>query len=225
MPDRALPDQTMPDRAPSDQAAVGRSLFLTSGNGPAECRVALAALIGIMEKEAGARALAFECTPGRMPDGHGPKSAVVTIAGRSADAFADGYLGTIQFIFKSRVRPGHKRQNWFVGVKPLDLSAFDNEAADIRAKDLRFETLRAGGPGGQHQNTTDSAVRATHIPSGITVTCRDERSQHRNKALAIRRIAAMLKILADRREENAKSSLFMASKDLERGNAVKTFRL
>jgi peptide chain release factor len=110
-------------------------------------------------------------------------------------------------------------------VKPLDLSAFDTDVPDIRPEDLRFETLRAGGPGGQHQNTTDSAVRATHVPSGITVTCRDERSQHRNKALAVKRIAAMLRILADRREEDAKSSLFMASKELERGNAVKAFRL
>jgi peptide chain release factor len=204
---------------------VDRSLFLTSGNGPAECRAALAALIGIMEKEASAQALAFDCTPGRMPDENGPRSAVVTVTGSTADTFANGYVGTIQFIFKSRVRPGHRRQNWFVGVKPLDLSAFDRDVPDIRPEDLKFETLRAGGPGGQHQNTTDSAVRATHIPSGITVTCRDERSQHRNKALALKRIAAMLRVLADRREEDAKSSLFMASKELERGNAVKTFRL
>lgn len=202
-----------------------RSLLLTSGNGPAECRAALSALIGIMEKDAAARGVAFECSPGAMPDAHGPKSAIVTLAGPDADIFAEDYLGTVQFVFRSRTRPGHKRQNWFVGVRPLDLSAFDTGTPEIRPEDLRFETLRAGGPGGQHQNTTDSAVRATHIPSGITVTCRDERSQHRNKALAGRRIAAMLRVLARERREDAKSSLFMASKDLERGNAVRTFRL
>lgn len=202
-----------------------RSLLLTTGNGPAECRAALSVLIGIMAREAGAQALAFECTPGHMPDGHGPKSAIVTVAGDEADAFAEGFVGTIQFIFKSRIRPGHKRQNWFVGVHPLDLSAFDRDVPDVRPDDIRFATLRAGGPGGQHQNTTDSAVRATHVPSGITLTCRDERSQHRNKALAVKRIAAMLRVLAERREEDAKASLFIASKDLERGNAVKTFRL
>ena len=202
-----------------------RSLFLTSGSGPAECRVALARLVAIMKDEAATRGLVCECAPGPAPDSHGSKSAIVTVTGTAADSFAEDFLGTVQFVFKSRVRPGHKRQNWFVAVKPLDLSAFDAEVPDIRPEDLRFETLRAGGPGGQHQNTTDSAVRATHVPTGITVTCRDERSQHRNKALAVRRIAAMLRVLAEGRKEDAKSSLFLASKDLERGNAVKVFRL
>ncbi|MGV3550090.1 peptide chain release factor H [Rhizobium sp.] len=209
----------------TDAPSTCCSLFLTSGNGPAECRSALAALIGIMNKEAGEHSLAFEYVPGHVPDVHGPKSVVVTVTGQNADRFARGFTGTIQFVFKSRIRPGHKRQNWFVAVKPLDLSASDADMHDIQPKDLRFETLRAGGPGGQHQNTTDSAVRATHLPSGITVVCRDERSQHRNKALAVRRIAAMLQVLAVRREEEAKSSLFMASKDIERGNAVRVFRL
>jgi peptide chain release factor len=201
------------------------SLFLTSGNGPVECRAALSELIEILKIEAWNSGLRSEIALGPQPDAHGPKSAIVTLSGDGAQAFARHYHGTVQFIFKSRIRPGHKRQNWFVGVKPIDLSTLEPETEHIRIEDLRFETLRAGGPGGQHQNTTDSAVRATHIPSGITVTCRDERSQHRNKALALKRIAAMLRVLADRREEDAKSSLFMASKELERGNAVKTFRL
>jgi peptide chain release factor len=201
------------------------SLFLTSGNGPVECRAALSELIEILKIEAWNSGLRSEIALGPQPDAHGPKSAIVTLSGDGAQAFARHYHGTVQFIFKSRIRPGHKRQNWFVGVKPIDLSTLEPETENIRIEDLRFETLRAGGPGGQHQNTTDSAVRATHVPTGITVVCRDERSQHRNKALAIRRIAGMLDLLAIRREQDAKASLFMASKDLERGNAVRVFRL
>jgi peptide chain release factor len=201
------------------------SLFLTSGNGPVECRAALSELIEILKIEAWNSGLRSEIALGPQPDAHGPKSAIVTLSGDGAQAFARHYHGTVQFIFKSRIRPGHKRQNWFVGVKPVDLSALEPETEHIRIEDLRFETLRAGGPGGQHQNTTDSAVRATHVPTGITVVCRDERSQHRNKALAIRRIAGMLDLLTIRREQDAKASLFMASKDLERGNAVRVFRL
>ena len=200
------------------------TLFLTSGNGPVECRIALAALLDILRQDAEAAACAFEVSTGPQPDNHGPKSAVVTITGANALALAANYCGTIRFIFKSPVRNGHQRQNGFVGVRRLDFAAGD-EAVTIAPKDLRFETLRAGGPGGQHQNTTDSAVRATHIPTGITTVCRDERSQHRNKARAIQRLKAMVDLLAARREEEGKAALFAASKELERGNAVQTFKL
>jgi len=200
------------------------TLFLTSGNGPVECRIALAALIGLLEREAKAKGCDIEATSGPQPDGHGPKSAVVTIRGADAAPLAEDWCGTIRFIFKSPVRKGHERQNWFVGVQRLDFRDKD-EPVTIDTKDLRFETLRAGGPGGQHQNTTDSAVRATHVPTGITVVCRDERSQHRNKAKAIQRLQAILDLMASRREAEDKTALFLASKELERGNAIKTIRL
>jgi peptide chain release factor len=199
-------------------------LFLTSGNGPVECRIALAALLRIIEKEALACNCVFEATSGSQPDDHGPKSSVVTIRGAGAASLAASYCGTLRFVFRSPVRKGHQRQNWFVGVRRLDFATHDKAVA-IDAGDLRFETLRAGGPGGQHQNTTDSAVRATHIPTGITTVCREERSQHRNKARAIQRLQSILDLMAARREEEDKTVLFAANKELERGNAVRTIRL
>jgi len=198
-------------------------LLVTSGSGPVECRIALMALVRIIEEECGRRDCAVEVTFGHAPDRHGAKSALVSLEGQGATAVANAYCGSVKFIFKSPVRPGHKRQNWFVAVKRVDLA----EAAEpsIADGDVRFETLRAGGPGGQHQNTTDSAVRAIHLPTGIAVVARSERSQHRNKQIALRRLAAMLRALAEREVEASKAGLFMANKELERGNAIRVFRL
>ncbi len=200
-------------------------LLATTGNGPVECRIALKSLLASLKAEAEAVGCTFEATAARAPDAHGPASAIVTISGDGATMLAKGYCGSIRFIFKSPVRPGHKRQNWFVGVRPVELADNPQDAGAPDPRDIRFETLRAGGPGGQHQNTTDSAVRATHVPTGVTVICRDERSQHRNKATAIRRLQMALQLLVERQARNAKTALFLANKELERGNEVKVFRL
>jgi peptide chain release factor len=198
-------------------------MLLTSGSGPVECRIALMALVDIIKSEAGRLGYAIEVTLGHEPDRHGAKSAILSLEGRNAEALAEEYCGTVKFVFKSPVRRGHKRQNWFVGVQTVDLTVA--AAVSVALSDVRFETLRAGGPGGQHQNTTDSAVRAVHLPTGIVVTARNERSQHRNKAIALRRLEAMLRVLADREVDMSKTQMFVANKALERGNEVKVFHL
>ncbi|MDO5894194.1 peptide chain release factor H [Agrobacterium sp. Azo12] len=198
-------------------------LLITSGNGPTECRIAVKALLDILQRQARENNCLCELNMGPMPDAHGPKSALLNLEGEAAAQLAADYCGTVKFLFKSPVRPGHKRQNWFVSVQKIDLDV--GEDVEIDAKDLRFETLRAGGPGGQHQNTTDSAVRAIHTPTGLRVIARNERSQHRNKALAVKRLASMLQHLQDRKTVTAKTERFIANRSIERGNAVKTFRL
>ncbi|PDT02606.1 peptide chain release factor H [Rhizobium chutanense] len=199
-------------------------LLVTSGNGPVECRIALSALLGILEREAIGLGCAFEASLGPMPDQHGAKSAIVSLDGAGAEQIASDYCGTIRFTFKSPARPGHKRQNWYVAVQRIDSQPNGGEVT-IDPADLRFETLRAGGPGGQHQNTTDSAVRVLHRPTGLVVTARDERSQHRNKALALRRLDAMLRHLEVEKQEAAKAGRFLANRTIARGNEVKTFKL
>ncbi|MBW6423215.1 peptide chain release factor H [Rhizobium sp. XQZ8] len=203
---------------------MSADLLVTSGNGPAECRIAVSKLIDILTAEAKRLGCSIEVSSGPMPDRHGPKSAIVSLHGEAAASLAADYSGTIKFLFKSPVRPGHKRQNWFVSVQPIDLVS-ENTGIVLDPADLRFETLRAGGPGGQHQNTTDSAVRAVHIPTGLTAMARDERSQHRNRALAIRRLTGMLEMLEHRKADAARQERFLANRNLERGNEVKTFRL
>jgi peptide chain release factor len=87
-----------------------------------------------------------------------------------------------------------------------------------------FEVFRAGGPGGQHQNKTESAVRAVHMPTGLAVVAREGRSQHRNRAVAIERLAALLALrgelaaITDRQIVQSRHDL------LERGRPVRTFK-
>lgn len=199
-------------------------LHLTSGNGPVECRIAVALLIERLRQEAASRDVSIEVSEGAEPDEHGPKSAIVTLTGDGASVIARDHSGTVKYIFKSPVRKGHARQNWFVGVTVIDDPAVSADGPKIDLKDVRFETMRAGGPGGQHQNTTDSAVRATHVPTGIVAMSRDERSQYRNKDTAVARLQGVINLLAVNEASSRKKDIFQINKDLERGNAVLTIR-
>lgn len=198
-------------------------LLISSGSGPAECRIAVGRFIDILSKEAQDRDCLFDVTAEIASDKHGPKSALVTIEGEAADQIAQEFCGTIRLVFKSPVRPQHKRQNWFISVSRIAQPAIDEIV--IQPNDVRFETLRAGGPGGQHQNTTDSAVRVVHIPTGIQLIARNERSQHRNKATALERLGMVLKHLQEDKIEEAKAARHLENRNMERGNEVKSYRL
>jgi peptide chain release factor len=191
-------------------------LLVTAGRGPAECRVAVGRALALMEKEAEARGLALDVVASDPPDAHGPASAIVRLEGDEEDAFAASWVGSAQWVSPSPIRPHHKRKNWFIGVFRLDALP---PAPDLREADVRFETLRAGGPGGQHQKVTDSAVRAIHAPTGLAVVARSERSQHRNKAAALARLAAMLGERAELRGMQADKDAWAAHERLERGGA------
>jgi peptide chain release factor len=197
-------------------------LLISSGSGPAECRIAVSRFIDILSGEAQARGCLFEVLSEIATDKQGPKSALVTLEGNSAEQIAQEFCGTVRFVFRSPVRPQHKRQNWFISVRQAGRPMPDE--ITILPGDVRYETLRAGGPGGQHQNTTDSAVRIVHLPTGIRLTARNERSQHRNKALALERLILVLKHLQEDKTEDAKAALHQDNRNVERGNAVKIYR-
>ena len=196
------------------------SLLVTSGSGPAECQQAVAGVLDVMREEAKFLAVDFDTNGARTK--HGFKSAVVLIGGSDAEAFAKKWRGTIRWRAQSNLRPTHKRANWFIGVFYLPATAQTPEC--IHARDVTFDTFRAGGPGGQHQNTTDSAVRATHRPTGLSAVAREERSQHRNKALALERLQHLMAAQAAADEAAQKASCNELHHKLKRGNPVRCFK-
>jgi peptide chain release factor len=197
-------------------------LLFTSGRGPAECRIAVANAIATLTAEAASLGLDSDCLEGPNADGHGPASAIVVIHGDAAAVFARPWIGSIQWVAQSPLRPHHKRKNWFIGV--FELPTLPEPSKALTAQEVRFEAFRAGGPGGQHQNKTESAVRAIHIASGLSVVAREQRSQHRNKALALERIAALIRLQGELEAITARTDTHATHDRLERGRPVKRFK-
>ncbi len=197
-------------------------LQVSAGQGPAECAWAVVKTVEEMEREAAPLALEFRAAlePGPRPGT--AQSALVSLAGDPAalEAFAGSWEGTVQWVARSPFRPEHKRRNWFVGVTKLD----PVRETRYQAAELHWETMRASGPGGQHVNRTESAVRVTHVPTGVQASATEERSQHRNRKLALARLAKKLQELNAGRAAEAQAERWRAHQQLKRGNAARVFR-
>jgi peptide chain release factor 2 len=154
----------------------------------------------------------------------GIKNATITING----AYAYGYLRSEAGVHRLvRISPfdANKRRHTSFASVIVSPEITDDVPVEIREEDIKMDTYRASGAGGQHVNKTSSAVRLTHTPTGIVVSCQNERSQHKNRAVAMKILKARLYDLEMKAKEKKMEEIVGDKKDIAWGNQIRSYIL
>jgi peptide chain release factor 2 len=162
-----------------------------------------------------------EVQPG---DEAGIKSATFIVHGHNAYGLLSAERGVHRLVRISPFDASSRRHTSFASLDVIPLLEEDAEI-EIDPKDLRIETYRSSGAGGQHVNVTDSAVRITHVPTGITAACQNERSQMQNRAVAMRILKARLAEAARRQRQEKIENLRGDRLDIEFGSQIRSYVL
>ena len=157
-------------------------------------------------------------------DEAGLKSATVTVDGENAFGLLSAEAGVHRLVRISPFDQAARRHTSFASVYVWP-EVEDDADVEIDDKDLRIDTYRSSGAGGQHVNVTDSAVRITHLPTGIVVSCQNERSQHKNKDVAMKVLRARLADLQEKAQQAKLDQIGGAKKDIAFGSQIRSYVL
>ena len=183
---------------------------ISSGQGPVECSVGVEKLAKSLLKEfSGSRIVSINADY----SGQGYKSCVMEF-----DEDVSLLEGTVLWVWKSTIRPGHQRKNWYMDVHVI------REAESVGKFDLsdcEVNTMHCGGKGGQHVNKVETGVRVVHKPTGIVVTCTEERSQVQNKQRAMKRLQSILAAKQEDNNADALNNAWQKHTEIVRGNPIR----
>ena len=197
---------------------------LQSGSGGTEaqdwCNMMLRMYLRWCESK-GFKTELIEATPG---DVAGIKGATIRISGEYAFGWSRTETGVHRLVRKSPFDSNSRRHTSFASVFVYP-EVDDNIDIDINPSDLKIDTYRASGAGGQHVNTTDSAVRITHVPTNTVVQCQNERSQHKNKDQAMKQLKAKLYELEMLKQNEQKQAAEDAKSDIGWGSQIRSYVL
>jgi len=188
-------------------------LQISSGMGPVECRLAVGGIYRALSEEVPDIEM-ISCVKGEV---EGAYSSVIF----STEEDLSDLQGTMEWICKSSIRPGHKRKNWFVDVSIIPEP--DMVDPSVTGDKVKIEAFHCGGPGGQNVNKVETGIRVIHIPTGITVSSVSERSQYLNKQNALRKLSAVLKETNAGNQDKQKKEAWKKHAQIIRGNPVRVY--
>ena len=169
----------------------------------------------------GFKTTVIEVSPG---DVAGIKSATIKFDGEYAFGWLRTETGVHRLVRKSPFDSGNRRHTSFAAVF-VSPEVDDDIAIDINPADLRIDVYRSSGAGGQHVNKTESAVRITHLPTGVVTQCQNDRSQHKNKSVAMQQLKAKLYELEIQKRQSEQQSLENAKADIGWGSQIRSYVL
>ncbi len=199
-------------------------LDLQAGSGGTEAQDWTSMLLRMYLRWADAKGFKTEVIEMSDGDVAGLKSATIKISGEYAYGWLRTETGVHRLVRKSPFDSGGRRHTSFASAFAYP-EVDDNIAIDINPADLRIDVYRASGAGGQHVNTTESAVRITHVPTNTVVQCQNDRSQHKNKDQAMKQLRAKLFELAMLQQNAEKQASEDAKSDIGWGSQIRSYVL
>lgn len=195
---------------------------INAGAGGTEAQDWVEMLLRLYLKWAESRKMKTRIIDHLAGDEAGVKNITFTVSGPYAYGYLKSEHGIHRLVRISPFDASGRRHTSFASVSVLP-EIEDDIRIDINEKDLRIETFRASGPGGQHVNKTSSAIRITHLPTNMVVQCQNEKSQHRNRELALKILKARLYALEKDKQDREKQLRHQSQREIAWGNQIRSY--